>query len=81
MSISAEITETLASEFGVDAGAIDGDTPLFSSGLLDSLNSVRLLMKLEGQFGLSMSPLDVSLDDVDSVNQIEKTILRLKSDD
>lgn len=61
MSTSAEITKILTSEFGLDESAIDDDTPLFSSGLLDSLSSVKLLMELEGQFGLSISPLRMSI--------------------
>jgi len=65
--------------FGLEAADIDGDAPLFSSGTLDSLSSLRLLMSLEGQFGLSISPLDVSLEDVDSVNKITETVARLQA--
>ncbi len=78
MSVRAEITDILTSEFGIDVGDLAGDTPLFSSGLLDSLSSVRLLMALEGRFGLSISPLDVSIDDVDNIDQIEHTVSRLQ---
>ena len=42
--------------------------------MLDSLSAVVLLTKLNEDFGLAMSPLDVGLDDLDTVSSIVKTI-------
>lgn len=79
MTIETDVRTILSTDFGLEAADIDGDAPLFSSGTLDSLSSLRLLMSLEGQFGLSISPLDVSLEDVDSVNKITETVARLQA--
>lgn len=78
MSIETSIRTILSTEFGVDGDIISEDEKLFSSGLLDSLNSLRLLMSLEQNFGVTVSPLDVSLDDVDTIGKITETVHRLK---
>ena len=76
MEPTNKIVTILADNFGLDAG-IDHDTPLFSSGLLDSLSSVRLLLLLEQSFEIKVSPLDVEIDDINSVKQIVATVERL----
>ena len=58
---------------GLDADVGD-DTLLFSSGLLDSLSAVSLLFSLNVELGISLSPLDVALDDFDSINLITVTV-------
>ena len=68
----------LSSEFGLMADSLDADKPIFSSGLLDSLSSLRLVMSLEQNFGVRVSPLDISLDDVNTINCITATVIRLK---
>ncbi|MFK7763598.1 MAG: phosphopantetheine-binding protein [Roseobacter sp.] len=78
MSIETSIRTILSTEFGVDGDTISEDEKLFSSGLLDSLSSLRLLMSLEQNFGVTVSPLDVSLDDVDTIGKITETVHRLK---
>ena len=79
MTIEADVRSILSSDFGLDTGALAGDAALFSSGVLDSLSSLRLLMSLEQKFGLSISPLDVSLDDVDTIDLIAATVERLQA--
>ncbi len=76
MESTNKIVTILADNFGLDA-SIDHDTPLFSSGLLDSLSSVRLLLLLEQSFEIKVSPLDVEIDDINSVKQIAATVERL----
>ena len=53
---------------------IADDTLLFSSGLLDSLSAVSLLFSLNDDLGISLSPLDVALDDFDSIELIVATV-------
>lgn len=67
----------IVEEFGLDED-LKYDATLFSSELLDSLNSLEVIALVEAQMGVSISPLDVSLDDFDSVDRIAATILRLK---
>jgi acyl carrier protein len=78
MGLEAEIREVLVQEFGLDPDGLSDSEALFSTGRLDSLSSLKLLMSLEGKFGVSISPLDVSLEDVDSVDQIAATVTRLR---
>ncbi len=73
-----KIRGILSSEFGLMADSLDADQPIFSSGLLDSLSSLRLVMSVEQNFGVRVSPLDISLDDVNTINCITATVIRLK---
>lgn len=72
------VREILVTELGFDVAKVRDDEPLFSSGLLDSLSSLRLLLALETSFDVPISPLDVSLDDVDSIEKIAETVDKLK---
>ena len=74
--IDAKVREILGRDFGLD-GNLAADEKLFSSGKLDSLSSLNLLMSLEGEFGVKISPLDISIDDIDSIEQIAVTVDRL----
>lgn len=70
-----KIRTLVVETFGLDAD-IANDAILFSGGLLDSLSAVTLLGVLEDQLGVVLSPLDVSLDDVDSIDAIVATVAR-----
>lgn len=78
MATDAEIRAILSTEFGLDTDGLAPTDALFSSGRLDSLSSLKLLMSLESIFGVAISPLDVSLEDVDSIEQIAATVIRLR---
>ena len=51
-------------------------SPLFTSGNLDSLNSMVLIAELEKRFSISISPFDVTTDDIDNIDLIVATIKR-----
>jgi len=78
MANITEIRTLLETSFGLPPET-DPDAELFSSQLLSSLNSVQLLLQLEQSFGVTVSPLDVSIEDIDSIEKIEATIQRLKA--
>ena len=71
-----KIREFLINDLGVREDLSDGDA-LFSSGELDSLNSLQVLMFMQNEHGLKISPLDITIDDIDSVEKIEASIKRL----
>ncbi|MTH35108.1 acyl carrier protein [Paracoccus limosus] len=50
--------------------ALDGDTELFSSGLLDSVSMVSLITFIEERTGATIQPGDVTLDNFDTVERI-----------
>ena len=68
-----KVRTLVITEFGLDE-SLDNEASLFVSGMLDSLSAVVLLTKLNEDFGLTLSPLDVGLDDLDSVAAILRTI-------
>ena len=71
-----KIRSLVIDNLGLDADTAD-DTLLFSSGLLDSLSAVSLLFSLNDDLGISLSPLDVALDDFDSIDLIVATVEKL----
>jgi acyl carrier protein len=66
----SQIVAFLGSELGVDATTVSDDTPLFSSGLIDSFSLVRLMVFLESEGQFRINPTDVSLDNMDTVSRI-----------
>ena len=55
-------------EFSIDIP--DDDTHLFEEGLLDSLIFVELLVRLESEFGISVSLEDLEIEDFRSLSTI-----------
>ncbi len=68
-----KIRSLVIDNLGLDSDIAD-DALLFSSGLLDSLSAVSLLFSLNDDLGVSLSPLDVALDDFDSIDLIVATV-------
>jgi acyl carrier protein len=71
--IQSKVIEYLKEEIGIDAGIAEDD-PLFSTGTVDSFDLVRILSFLKEQYGLELSPLEVSLDNLDSVARISELV-------
>ncbi len=61
---------TMLEELGVDLDEIDDSTPLISSGIIDSLALVDLLVRLEAEVGLRLEPGEISADNLDSVDRM-----------
>ena len=57
-------------ELAVDVSDIDGETLLFSRGVIDSFSLVLLISFIESRCGFRMSPIDVNLDNLDSIDRI-----------
>lgn len=53
-----------------DAEDLDGDSPLFSTGELDSVNQLNLIMFVEAEAKITVAQADVTLENFDSVNKI-----------
>lgn len=66
----SELAEYLQSRFSLDTNSLDDDVPLFSSGLLDSLNMVDVVAFIEETIGKTMTPEDLSFENLDSIGQI-----------
>ncbi|MEO5376956.1 MAG: acyl carrier protein [Magnetococcus sp. DMHC-6] len=69
-TIEKNIKQFLSEEMGVDLAEVGSDGTLFTSGLLDSMDVIRLIEFLETQIKNRISPLDVSLEQFDSLSRI-----------
>lgn len=49
---------------------ISDDTPIFSRGLLDSFSMIELITHLESRAGIKIGPMEVTLENLDSVERI-----------
>lgn len=60
----------LTGRLGVKS-ALEGDTPLFSGGLLDSLSVLELVTLVERHLGKPVPPEEITLENFDTLNRIE----------
>jgi acyl carrier protein len=74
-AISAAFVRFLGREFGLQPEELEDDAALFTSGVLSSLDIVRLVLFMEAEFGITVSPLDVSLERFDSVDRLTEYVL------
>ena len=74
---SPDLMEFLNCELGVDTSDIDESTALFSTSIIDSFSLLSLIMFLEQRCAFRMKPLDVNLDNLDSIERILGFVGRL----
>lgn len=60
----------LSGTLNVDTGGVGDDTPLFSSGLIDSFSMIDLITYLEAGTGRRISPADITLDNFDTLGRM-----------
>ncbi len=65
-----EIRKHIAGMVLLDEVELGEGTSLFSAGLIDSLNLVQLVAFVEKQYGIKVGPMDLSLENFDSVRSI-----------
>lgn len=65
-----ELREFIEESLGVDVAEVENDSPLFSSGVIDSASLVELIVFVEAEGGVKFDPDDVTLDNLDSIDQI-----------
>lgn len=57
-------------QMGVETDGVDEETPLFSSGLIDSAGMVDLIVHVETEAKIRFAPDEVTLDNLDSIGRI-----------
>ena len=57
---------------------LNDDTPLFSSGIIDSMDLLGMIILIEKEFSMKVTPGELSLDNFDSIGKILKFIERSK---
>jgi D-alanine--poly(phosphoribitol) ligase subunit 2 len=69
---TTNVQDLLREQLLVDVGSPEED--LLSSGLLDSLTLVQLLVSIEERFGVRIALSDLQLDDIRSISSIANLI-------
>jgi acyl carrier protein len=64
---------------GESPDSLRDNTPLQSSGILDSLATVGLVSFVEKQFGVELDVYDTSVERFDSIQDIAATVLRKRA--
>jgi acyl carrier protein len=75
-SIKNTIREYIRAEFlyGDTATGFNDSTPLISGGVLDSLTTLKLVQFLESQFHIQLDAHEMTVDFLDTVNDIATLI-------
>ena len=69
----------LEQELAVDTTNIEDTTPLFSAGIVDSFAIISLMTYLETESGISIDPVDVTLENMDSIQRIMNFVSRVNA--
>jgi acyl carrier protein len=64
-----DVIDYLQNDLAVDQ-ELDEQSPLFSTGLLDSVSMMNLILFIEQRSGAEVRPSDVTLDNFDTVARI-----------
>ncbi len=71
MALSSEdLKKFLSEELGVDTADVEDSSELFSSGVIDSTALVLLIAFIEESCGFELSPMDVTLENLDTIDRI-----------
>ena len=77
MESTALIRDFLQRRFPLPAAkAFDRDTPLFSSGVVDSFGVLELIAFLEDTFGITIDTAQHDLHEFDTIEKIERLVAR-----
>lgn len=68
----------LDEDAGVDISDVEPGTLLFSSGVVDSFTLVSLMSFIETEASIRVNPLDVNLENMDSIERILAYVERVK---
>lgn len=73
--LNSSVREFLAAELRLDGAAIETDTALVSSGLLDWAGMIRLAAVVERECNLVIPDRDVSAEHFDSIRKIRDYVV------
>jgi acyl carrier protein len=77
MPISEQsILEFLNKEFDIDSKEIDGNTPLISSGIIDSLGVINFIEFISKSAGIQVDASEVRLNNLDTMNLVHDFVAR-----
>ncbi len=75
-NVTDVILEYVLREFlpGENPQTLTDTTPLISGGIIDSIDAVRLIVFLEGEFDIDVEAFDVDLDHLDTLEALEQFV-------
>jgi acyl carrier protein len=77
MPISEQsILQFLSKEFEIDPREIDGNTPLISSGVIDSLGVIDFVEFISKSAGIRVDASEVRLNNLDTLNLVQEFVAR-----
>ena len=59
---------------GEDPATLTDTTPLISGGIIDSIDAVKLIVFLEGEFDIEVEAFDADLDHLDTLQALERFV-------
>jgi acyl carrier protein len=65
-----KVVDFMRDDLALDVSDVKSDTLLFSTGILDSFSLVSMMTFIESECGFRISPADVTLENMDSVERI-----------
>ena len=65
-----DVRRILREQLYLDVSTLEPASPLFSSGLIDSFSLATLIVELETLGGFRMDPLDITLENLDTIENI-----------
>ena len=79
-AITQTVQDYILREFlpGEDPDELNDETPLITGGILDSISTLKLVVFLESQFGVTVEAHEAGVDHLDSVGKIAALIERKK---
>jgi acyl carrier protein len=75
-----KLVDFIRTQVGVDSSSLTDETPLFSSGLIDSFSLVSMMSFLETEGKFRINPSDVSIDNMDSIGRILRYTQRVSAE-
>ena len=82
MSLTSEdLLKYMEDELGIETNDVNGDTPLFGTGLMDSFSLVQMLTFIETRCEIRVNAVDVTPDNMDSINRILRYVEKRRDED
>jgi acyl carrier protein len=77
-NIKSRLKSYILSEFlpGESPENLADDTPLRTSGILDSLSTIKLVSYVEGEFGVEIAAHETGIQDFDRITDIAALVAR-----
>lgn len=77
VNLKENIIEFLADELAIDTNLINDQSLIFSTGIIDSFSLISLIAFIEKQLGFQINPMDINLDNLDSIERIVAFVNRI----